>query len=451
MNKTISKLCLSGLGLLSTGLAYSQETTVPKTSNKPNIIYILADDLGYGDLGCYGQKEIKTPQLDKMANQGMLFTNHYAGAPVSAPSRCSLLTGKHTGQAYIRGNKEYYPNGQEPLAQSETTFAKVLQDDSYKTALIGKWGLGMNDTVGDPLKHGFDSYYGYLCQRAAHNYYPATLYRNGVLETLPTGTHSHNLFTQEAISFLKDNKDENFFLYLAYTLPHARLQVDSIKPYNNKRWIASKKKYAAMVTLLDRDVGRILDLLKDLNIAENTLVFFASDNGPHMEGGANPSYFNSSGGLRGFKRSLHEGGIRVPMIAWWPGTIEKGQKTDLISSFQDIFPTVTELTGNKTPEGLTGVSLAPLLLGDKKNIKQNEYLYWEYPGMLGARAVRMGYWKGIENNVASFLPNKFELYNLKSDPEEKINLVNEYPEIVEQLREIMSKARVDSEKFPVSK
>ncbi|MBN2651025.1 MAG: arylsulfatase [Spirochaetales bacterium] len=448
MNRKFKKICLSSLGILSVGLAFSEETTENTTNNKePNIIYILADDLGYGDLGCYGQKDIKTPNLDKMASEGLLFTNHYSGAPVSAPSRCSLLTGKHTGQAYIRSNKEYLPSGQEPLAESETTIATILQQDSYKTALIGKWGLGMNKTQGDPHRHGFDFYYGYLCQREAHNHFPTFLFRDGKKEPLEVNSYSQDLFTKEAINFIESNKDEKFFLYLAYAIPHARLQIASVKPYQHEPWVESKKRYAAMITKMDKDIGKIIEKLTDLNIDKNTLVIFSSDNGPHMEGGANPSYFNSSGGLRGIKRDLYEGGIRVPMIAWWPETIKKGRKTDHISAFQDIFPTLADLTGNQPPANITGISLVPLILGNEESNKKHEYLYWEFQEKRGSRAVRMGDWKGIELNISSILPNRFELYNLKEDPFERNNLADKYPEITAKIKEIMSSARTESKIF----
>ena len=343
-------------------------------ADRPNVIFVLADDLGYGDLGCYGQKDIRTPNLDRMAAEGARFTQCYAGSTVCAPSRCALMTGFHMGHAYVRGNARV------PLRPSDITIAEVLKSVGYTTGIIGKWGLGEPETTGIPNRQGFDYWFGYLNQRHAHNYYPMYLWRNqekymlegNVAEggvSSQRAQYSHDLFTKEALAFLDKNKSDPFFLYLAYTIPHANneakkkgMEVPSDEPYTEKPWPQPQKNHAAMITRLDRDMGRLFQRLKSLGIDEKTIVFFTSDNGPHKEGGADPAFFTSAGPLRGYKRALYEGGIRVPMIVRWPGRVQAGRVSDQIWAFWDFLPTAAELAGAKPPADIDGISMVPAIL-----------------------------------------------------------------------------------------
>jgi len=345
--------------------------------DQPNIIFILADDLGYGDLGCYGQQVIQTPNIDRMAAEGMLFTDAYAGSTVCAPSRCSLMTGLHTGHAYVRGNRESKPMGQLPLPEGTVTISTLLKSRGYQTGLIGKWGLGGPGSSGAPNNQGFDYFFGYLCQRHAHNYYPEFLFRNA--ERVPLANevagdradgagvatekveYSHDLFVDEALQFVERHRYEPFFLYLALTIPHANneagragMEVPSYGPYADADWPEPQKGHAAMITRMDGDVGRLLDKLKDLGIDGDTLVLFTSDNGPHREGGADPAFFHSSGPLRGIKRDLYEGGVRVPLIARWPGRVPAGSGTDHVCAFWDFLPTFCDLAGAIPPDDSDG-------------------------------------------------------------------------------------------------
>ncbi|MCJ7730381.1 MAG: arylsulfatase, partial [Sedimentisphaerales bacterium] len=401
-------------------------------SSHPNIIFILADDLGYGDLGCYGQKEIATPNIDRLAAEGIRFTDHYAGSTVCAPSRCCLMTGLHTCHAHIRGNALI------PLRPLDVTVAELLKQAGYTTGIIGKWGLGETGTTGIPNKKGFDYWFGYLNQRHAHNYYPEFLWRNEesipiegnkLLKPEPGGwgesaskvTYSPDLFTKEAIAFVEQNsdfakatpdkspdkKDRPFFLYLAYTIPHANneagqngMEVPSLGQYANKDWPPPQKGHAAMITRMDADIGKLMSKLKKLGLDENTLVMFSSDNGPHKEGGGDPNFFKSAGPLRGYKRDLYEGGIRVPMLARWPGKIKAGSVTSHISAFWDFLPTCCELVGIETPPNFDGISMLPTLLGQTRKQKKHEFLYWEFHEQGKKQAVRMGDWKGVRLNVA---------------------------------------------------
>jgi len=458
---------LAGISILGSGCKEVLK------ARKPNIIYILADDLGYGDLGCYGQKKIKTPNLDKMASEGLRFTQHYAGSTVCAPSRCSLMTGKHQGHCTVRGNDDVL------MKDGEITIARVLKDAGYTTACIGKWGVGHPPPPDDPHRHGFDYFFGYLSMWHAHNYYPEFLWRNG--EKVPlknvvkhpkehykkdqeklTGfatekkEYSNDLFTDDAITFIS-NQQKPFFLYLAYTIPHANneaewfgeqgMEVTDYGIYKGKDWPEAEKGKAAMISRLDSYVGRILDKLKELGIDENTMVVFSSDNGPHKEGGQDPRFFDSNGNLRGIKRDLYEGGIRVPMIAWWPGKIEAGKVTDHVSAFWDVLPTFAEAAGAQVPEGIDGISFLPTLLGKTAEQKQHEYLYWEFYEEGGKQAVRMGNWKGVRLNMTNNPDAPVELYNLDNDPEEKINIANQHPEIVQQIKVIMQKAHIKNPIF----
>jgi arylsulfatase A-like enzyme len=438
--------------------------------NRPNIIYILADDLGYGDLGCYGQKIIKTPNIDKLADEGMRFTDHYAGSTVCAPSRCCLMTGFHTGHALVRGNAHV------PLRPSDVTVAELLKEAGYSTGIIGKWGLGEPDSTGVPNRQGFDYWFGYLNQRHAHNYYPKYLWRNeekvelknevnhviGGRDRTPGGVatkrveYSHDLFAEEALDFVEQNKTKPFFLYLALTIPHANnearqegMEVPSLEPYADKDWPEPQKGHAAMITRMDGDVGRLMAKLKKLRLDKNTLVMFTSDNGPHKEGGADPTFFNSSGPLQGYKRALYEGGIRVPMIARWPGKIQAGSVSDHPSAFWDFLPTCCELVGVEALEGIDGISMVPILLGLPGEQREHEYLYWEFHEQGKRQAVRMGDWKGIRQNVAKNPNGPIELYNLKNDIGEKSNVAVRHPGIVEKIEACMKSARTPSEHWPL--
>ncbi|MBQ3575877.1 MAG: arylsulfatase, partial [Coprobacter sp.] len=355
-------ILLSSCALLATMSCSKPEET------KLNVIYILADDLGYGDLGCYGQEKIKTPNIDRMAEQGMLFTNHYAGCTVSAPSRCSLMTGLHTGHSQIRGNKELYPEGQQPMQEGTYTIASLMKDEGYTTGIFGKWGLGYPRSVSTPNAMGFDEFYGYNCQRQAHTYYPEHLWHNNDSISIPENLNngrtvfSQDLIHEKALNFIRENSDKPFFAMLTYTLPHAELNLphDSIYamyenqfeevPYSGwQGYYKSDKPYAsfaAMVSRLDMYVGEVIEELKELGIEKNTIVIFTSDNGPHCEGGANPDYFKSYGPLKGTKRDVYDGGIRVPFIAWCPGKIAEGVKTDHISAFWDFMPTLADITNS---------------------------------------------------------------------------------------------------------
>jgi len=438
--------------------------------DRPNIVFILADDLGYGDLGCYGQKTIQTPNLDRMAAEGMIFADHYSGTCVCAPSRCSLMTGLHTGHTYIRGNSEVQPMGQLPLPAETVTLPKVLKQAGYTTALIGKWGLGGPDSTGIPNKQGFDSFFGYLCQRHAHNYYPEFLFRNEERVPLsnevkpvnpPSGVatkrvqYSHDLFAAAALDFVSRNKRGPFFLYLALTIPHANneagndgMEVPSFGPYADEDWPQPQKGHAAMITRMDADIGRLFARLKTLGLDEKTLVLFSSDNGPHKEGGADPKFFDSNGPLRGQKRDLYEGGIRVPLIARWPGRIRAGSGTNHVCAFWDFLPTFCDLAGVTPPEGIDGVSILPTLLGKPQEQKAHSYLYWEFHEQGKKQAVRMGDWKAVRLNVAKDPNGPIELYNLKDDLGEERNIADQYPEIVQQMTEIMKTARTPSEHWP---
>jgi arylsulfatase A-like enzyme len=431
-------------------------SAVAQASKKPNIIFILADDLGYGDVGCYGQKKIKTPNLDKMAKQGMRFTQAYAGSTVCAPSRCVLMTGKHSGHAHIRGNALV------PLRPEDVTLATLLRRGGYVTALIGKWGLGEPATTGIPNKQGFDYFFGYLNQKHAHNYYPDYLWRNEekvplkgnvVVDGVATqrAQYSHDLFAEEALRFVEQNKAKPFFLYLSFTTPHANneagkqgMEVPSDEPYSKEDWPQPQRNHAAMITRMDRDIGRLFDKLRELGLDENTLVFFTSDNGPHQEGGGNPFFFQSSGGLRGFKRSLHEGGVRVPMIVRWPGHVLADHVNPHVWAFWDVLPTLCDLAGAKTPDGLDGISVLPTLL-QKGEQRKHEFLYWEFHEKGSQQAVRMGDWKAVRNKLGAPL----ELYDLAKDVAEKTDVADQHRDVVNRIETYLKTARTDSELWPL--
>ena len=444
--------------------------------SKPNIIYILADDLGYADVGCYGQQLIKTPNIDKLAAEGMKFTRHYAGSNVCAPARCVLMTGLSTAHSQVRGNHQGEPYGQAPLAENTTTIATLLKSAGYATAMIGKWGLGVESNSGDPFKQGFDYYYGYLCQILAHNHCPEYLMENGKkvyldnkvvwddtaswtkgLGSYPVERNqfSQELFTSKALSFIEDNKDKPFFLYLPSIIPHLNGEapegkwasdIPSFGPYENKDWIEEEKGYAAMITYLDSDIGKIVEKLKSLGIDENTLIIFSSDNG------ATPVHtilerFNSNAPWRGGKGSFYEGGIRVPMIARWKGTIKPGSVSDHPSAFWDLMPTFCDVAGIDTPENTDGISFLPELLGKKQ--RKHESFYFENTG--GKRdtkqAIIKDQWKCIVFRIRKTGETTVELYNMEEDPAEQNNIATENPEKVEELIHLMEKERTENDIF----
>ncbi|MEE9603543.1 MAG: arylsulfatase [Thermoguttaceae bacterium] len=436
-----------------------------KTEGKPNIIYIMADDLGYGDLSCFGQKKFQTPNLDRMAAEGMKFTQHYSGSTVCAPSRCCLMTGMHSGHAFIRGNREVQPEGQYPIPQDTPTLAKLLKGAGYRTGMFGKWGLGAPGSSGDPMKQGFDEFFGYNCQRHAHSYYVKYLWHNTDKVPLHPTTYAHDVIVQRAMQFIKDSKGGPFFCYMPVTIPHASMHVpeESAKPFRAKfpefedkvgRYAGPTVRnpiacFAGMVTRLDSQIGKMFELLDELGIDDNTLVIFTSDNGPHREGGHEPTFFNSTGPLRGIKRDLYEGGIRVPTIARWPGHIKAGEVNHHISAFWDVLPTCAELAGVKTPQGIDGLSFLPTLLGNDNEQKQHEYLYWEFAATRGSssQAVRLGDWKAVRVNLKKNPHAPIELYNLKDDIGEENNVAAGHPEVVAKMKAIFEKARVKSDIF----
>jgi arylsulfatase A-like enzyme len=448
-----------------------------KSKEKPNIILILADDLGYGDLGCYGQKRFTTPNIDRLASEGMKFTQYYAGSTVCAPSRSALLTGLHTGHTPIRGNKEWQPEGQWPLPAESITLAEILKKTGYVTGAFGKWGLGYPGSSGDPNGQGFDEFFGYNCQRLAHNYYPYYLWHNHEKIYLEgnygrdTGKYAPLLIHQKAMEFLRKHKDTTFFLYYPTTIPHAELfapgkyisryrnkllpeksfrGVDLGEGYRNGAYGSqpeSHAAFAAMITLLDEQVGELMAALELLGIEKNTIIIFSSDNGPHLEGGADPDYFNSNGGLRGYKRDLYEGGIRTPFIVRWPGVVSPGTVSGHISAFWDLLPTLAAITKTEIPGPTDGISLLPVLTG-KGHMPQHEFLFWEFHEQEGGMAVRLGNWKAVKRDIDKNPAGKTELYDLGSDPGERNDLAQKYPDIIRKTEEIMAKAHTPSEIFP---
>ncbi len=423
---------------------------------KPNFIFVMADDLGYGDLGCYGQKLIQTPHIDRLAEEGLRFTNFYAGSTVCAPSRCVLMTGLHTGHCYIRGNGKYF------LRPGDVTIAEMLHKAGYVCGQFGKWGLGGEKTAGMPTKQGFDVFYGYLDQTHAHNYYPSFLidgtnrvslrnvvpnegkYGQGVAEK--KRDYSHDLIFSKALDFIDKNRERAFFLYLPVTIPHANnqagkagMEVPDYGPYAEKDWPEPQKGTAAMISRLDRDMGKLLEKLREHGLDEKTLLFFTSDNGPHREGGNDPDFFDSNGPLRGIKRDLYDGGIRVPMIARWPGVIAPGTETDHIAYHGDLFATLTELAGVKPPANLDSISFAPLLRGEKDKQYRHLYLYWEFYERKFSRAARFGDWKAVQR-----AGKPIEIYHITQDPGEQNNIAKSSPKQLEFARRVFEDAHVPS-------
>jgi arylsulfatase A-like enzyme len=421
----------------------------------PNIVLILADDLGYGDVGCYGQQRIQTPNLDRMAAEGMRFTQAYAGSTVCAPSRCCLMTGLHTGHARTRGNQ--YPDL--PLRPEDVTVAELLKRAGYRTGLFGKWSLGGLGSSGYPLKKGFDEWFGFFSQTHAHNSYPEHLLDNQTAYLLRGNfgakktEYAQDLFTDRALRFLKSQDDRPFFLHLCYTTPHANnelgrdtgdgMEVPTLEPYEAVDWPRQEKAFAAMITRMDRDIGRVFEQLRAAGQERRTLVLFSSDNGPHNEGGHSAAFFSSTGPLRGIKRSLYEGGIRVPTLAWWPGRVPAGRTSDDVWAFWEFLPTACELAGVTAPRGLDGRSIAPILMGHGRQAP--DYLYWEFHERVFAQAVRMGDWKGVRTSAGAAL----ELYNLTDDLGETRNVAGEHADIVRDIERIMRTARTESAEWPV--
>lgn len=430
----MKKLSVLGALLLSAACIFGAE------ARAPNVVYILCDDLGYGEVGYNGQEKIKTPEVDALAAKGMRFTAHYCGSSVCAPTRCILLTGKHAGHAYIRANSPGYPNGQTPIPADSETIGKLMQRAGYTTACIGKWGLGSVWNSGDPNQQGFDHFFGYYDQRKAHNYYPKYLWRNGEKVELGGKQYSHDLMTDEALKFVTDNKGSPFFLYLAYTIPHTRYQVPDLGIYADRDWPKKMKIHAAMTSRMDRDVGRLVRLLEELGLEEDTLIMFNSDNGAHGASGS-LEFFKTSGNLKGKKRSMYEGGVRSPMFATWPGKIAAGTENDHISAFWDMLPTLAELTGEPVVGETDGISMLPTLLG-KPGQKEHKTLYWELYEGSPNQAVRMGKWKGVVRNRRT--GQKVELYDLSADEGEQTDVADQYPEVVEHLRKAMNASHISS-------
>jgi arylsulfatase A-like enzyme len=435
--------------LAGAGAAFAQG------ERRPNIVLILADDLGYGDLSCYGQEKLSTPNIDRLAKEGMRFTQAYAASTVCAPSRCGLMTGLHMGHARVRGNR----SPEVPLAPEDLTVAESLKKAGYRTGMFGKWGLGFTGTTGVPNKKGFDEFFGYHTQLQAHTYYPHNLYDNGKDFTIAAnfGTKSRrwapDLITERALKFVDANRAQPFFMYFASTIPHANnelgrdtgdgMEVPDYGEFASRDWPNPEKGFAAMMARLDRDVGRLLDKLREIGAENNTLVLFSSDNGPHQEGGHSSKFFRSSGPLRGIKRDLYEGGIRVPFLARWNGVTKPGSVSEQPIAFWDVLPTAADVGGGAVRSGLDGRSFVPALRGERA--AGERVLYWEFHEGGFNRAIRFGDWKAIQFGI----DGPIELFDLKNDPGERTELAANKPDVVARAREIFAKARTDSPDFPV--
>jgi arylsulfatase len=485
---------LVALVYLSSGIAWAAP------ESPPNIVFIIADDLGYGDLGCFGQKQIRTPNLDRLAAEGMRFTTHYSGNNVCAPSRCVLMTGLHPGHAYIRNNRQAqgFPEGQEPVPPGALKLPLMLKERGYTLGGFGKWGLGPMGSTGDPLRQGFDRWFGYNCQGVAHNFYPTHLWDND--KQIPLGNpkfasqqkfpddldpanpanfarysgqdYSADLIAEQAREFVRANRERPFFLYYPTTVPHLALQVpqDSLdeyagqfeeEPYLGDRGYLPHPKpraaYAAMITRMDREIGRLLDLIRELGLHERTIVVFTSDNGPlyNRHGGTDADFFNSAGGLRGRKGSFYEGGFRVPCLVRWTGHVAPGTTSDRVTGFEDWLPTLFDLAGagDSIPAGLDGISFAPTLAGESQ--PPRPFLYRESPGYGGQQCVREGDWKAIRVNLhpgaqaRDKTPGRIELYNLAADSAETTDLASRHPDIVARLHDVMKREHVPSPVFPL--
>lgn len=486
LTRTAIKIA-TALWLASSVVAHAAD---PST-RPPNVVFIMADDLGVGELGCYGQKVIRTPRLDGLAADGMRFTQHYSGFPVCAPARCTLMTGKHAGHSFIRNNgnppgrkadesRNFWP-GQNPIPDDAVTVAELFKKQGYATGAMGKWGLGFENSSGDPSKQGFDLFFGYLCQAHAHNHFPRFLWRITPAEheqvlypgndrTLQGETYSQDEFFREAEQFVRANRNEPFFLYLPIIVTHLSIQVPEDEPslaeyrqeieeadYKHTSYLrhpTPRAAYAAMVTRMDREIGELLDLLQQLDLANDTIVVFTSDNGPTYNrlGGSDSEFFNSAEGRRGFKGSVYEGGIREPLIVRWHGRVAPGTTSDLPTYFPDWLPTLCQLIGaaEAVPQDVDGISFAPTLLGEPEKQRQHDLLYWEFPAYGGQQAVRVGDWKAVRQNLAKLTPGespKTELYDLSKDPAEAHNVAADHTDIVSQLEHVMAAQHVPSELF----
>ena len=427
---------------------------------KPNLVYLLLDDAGYGDLSCYGQQKFATPNMDRLAAEGLRFTQHYSGSTVCAPTRCCLMTGVHTGHSYVRGNREVRPEGQSPMPSDIVTLPRLLKQAGYTTGAFGKWGLGAPGSPSDPAHH-FDVFFGYNCQREAHTYYPKHLWNNFEKVPLDGQTHSADVIMSEALEFVRANQEKPFFLFLPVTIPHAAMHAteEYLAPFRKKfpqfenkvgRYANTETKnpiaaFAGMMTQVDAHLGQLMQLLDELNLDDRTLVMLSSDNGPHTEGGHDPKFFNSNGPLRGHKRDLYEGGVRAPLIARWSGKIAEGNESAMISAHWDMLPTFCELAGVAVPQLVDGVSLVPELTGQSDKQRQHEYLYWEFYEQGGKRAARFGDWKAVQLNVNKDRNAPIELYFLPEDIGETNNVADDHPEVVARAIKIFADAHTPSE------
>ena len=477
-------------------LAWNAAVAAPNSATRPNLIFLLADDLGYADLGCFGQKKIRTPNLDRLAAEGMRFTQHYSGNAVCAPSRCVLMTGRHPGHAFIRDNKEVQPEGQMAIPENTVTLARLLQQQGYATGAFGKWGLGGPGSAGDPLKQGFDRFYGFNCQRRAHNYFPTNLWDNdrrvplnnpafSPYQRLPADADANaaesyqgftgkdyapDLIAEQARRFIREHQARPFFLYFPTTVPHLALQVpeDSLAgylgqwpdpPYRGTNGYlphrSPRAAYAAMITRMDREVGRLMDLVKELNLDERTVFVFTSDNGPTYNrlGGTDSEFFQSANGFRGLKGSLYEGGFRVPLIVRWKGRITAGTTSERVTGFEDWLPTLLELVGagRAVPKAIDGISFARTLLGQPQ--EPRPFLYREFPGYGGQQSVRVGDWKGIRQKLVprgkDAKPQmRVELYDLSKDPGETNDVSAQHPDVVALIERFMHEQHTPSKEFP---
>lgn len=497
--RTAHRLCATATTIFAVFLAAppargSQTASSAEESDPPNVVLIIADDLGYRELGCFGQKRIRTPNLDRLAEQGMRLTQHYSGNAVCAPSRCVLMTGKHPGHAWVRNNRSTPPEGQQPIPEDEVTLAELLHEQGYATGAFGKWGLGGPASEGDPIHQGFDRFFGYNCQAHAHSYYPSYLWSNDqriALDNkppvpghagLPNGAdpgnpRSYDRFkgndyapdriNAQALEFVRLNKNRPFFLYYPTIIPHVALHVPDVElePYLALGWndppftrekgrgytphFTPRAAYAAMITRMDGYVGNVLNLLDALGLADDTIVIFSSDNGTtHLGREVDYEFFDSVGELRGLKGSLYEGGVRVPAIVRWPGHVPAGSQSDRVSGFEDWMPTILEMVGatSVTPENIDGISLLPTLLGESQ--ESRPLLYREFSGYGGQQSIRVGDWKAIRTNMDAG-NIEIELYNLADDPGEQENVAGKHPEVVSQLGKLMEREHTLSELFPL--